>query len=48
MPAQGDNTNRAPGYEDCPGCKAVEQEGKDCNPHNAAICPIAWAKINNK
>jgi len=40
--------NRAPGYEQCPGCKAVEKDGKVCNPHNAAFCPIAWAKNSNK
>lgn len=32
-------------YESCPGCVAVDVEGKDCDPHNAAVCPIAWAKI---
>jgi len=39
---------RQQGYEGCPGCKAVEQDGKTCNPYNAAICPIAWAKSSGK
>ncbi len=36
--------DRKPGYEQCPGCKAVE-EGKQCEPRNAAVCPIAWSRI---
>jgi len=39
---------RKAGYENCPGCKAVEKGGKPCNPHNASYCPIAWAKSNGK
>jgi len=32
---------RAEGYEWCPGCYAVDHEGKPCDPHNARYCPIA-------
>jgi len=39
---------RAPGYEECPGCTRVDRDGQPCQPHNAALCPIAWAKINRK
>jgi hypothetical protein len=40
--------NRVEGYENCPGCVAVDKDGKPCCPYNAAICPIAWAKITRK
>lgn len=36
--------NRASGMEDCPGCRAVDKDGKPCNPHDARVCPIAWAR----
>ncbi len=30
--------NRAPGYEGCPGCVAVDREGATCAPGNLAYC----------
>ena len=30
--------NRVPGYEGCPGCVAVDVDGKPCAPGNLAHC----------
>lgn len=48
MAKQKGQPNRQKGYENCPGCKAVDAEHKKCNPYNATICPIAWARIENR
>jgi len=34
-------TNRAPGYEGCPGCVAVDVDGKPCAPGNLRYCTAA-------
>ena len=36
-------TNRAPGYEGCPGCVAVNRDGKACAPGNLAYCTAVQA-----
>jgi len=37
-----DKLNRAPGYEECPGCQPVA-EGRRCEPRNVSFCLVAQA-----
>ena len=36
---------RAPGFEDCPGCIFVDLLRGPCIPGQASYCPIAWKAI---
>lgn len=29
-------------FEACPGCIAVDVEGRECQPGDARYCPIGW------
>ena len=38
--------NRAPGYEDCPGCVGVDRDGKTCAPGNLSYCTACQANAS--
>ena len=38
--------NRAPGYENCPGCVAVDRDGKTCAPGNLSYCAATQANAS--